>query len=110
MGTRTKTETKCENDESISKMNIKTGESSEQNQFKQDKNVSGCSLTINSVEHINNFVKVFDSCLFIHYSKDYNKNFKHLEDIVCQICNDGDYEDNNLIVLCSVRIYINIFF
>lgn len=25
-----------------------------------------------------------------------------MEDIVCQICNDGDYADDNLIVICGV--------
>jgi len=28
----------------------------------------------------------------------------HADDIVCTICNDGDYEDNDLIVFCSVII------
>lgn len=30
-----------------------------------------------------------------------------LEDMVCQVCNDGDYTEDDLIVFCSVRVYMS---
>jgi len=32
------------------------------------------------------------------------------DDIVCVVCNDGDYEENDLIVYCAVRKYFFIFY
>ena len=28
------------------------------------------------------------------------------DDIVCQVCNDGDYSEDNMIVFCSVYIFL----
>ena len=36
-----------------------------------------------------------------YYIETNAKNIKNMNDVVCQICNDGDYDNNNLIVLCS---------
>lgn len=39
---------------------------------------------------------------FQHLVGNYKNKFVHEDDIVCQICNDGDYEDTNVIIICSV--------
>ncbi len=36
------------------------------------------------------------------YIQDSMSQIKHVDDIVCQVCNDGDYDDSNMIVICSV--------
>jgi hypothetical protein len=40
---------------------------------------------------------------FQHLVGNYKNKFVHEDDIVCQICNDGDYEDTNVIIICSVN-------
>ena len=37
------------------------------------------------------------------YIQDYRSHIKQVDDTVCQICNDGDYEERNLIVFCAVH-------
>ena len=38
------------------------------------------------------------------YIQNYRKKIKHVDDTVCQICNDGDYEESNKIVFCAVSL------
>ena len=35
------------------------------------------------------------------YIDDYATHIKHVDDVVCQVCNNGDCEDDNTIVFCS---------
>lgn len=52
----------------------------------------------------------------LNYNNKHNhalSNFKEemlktpVDDIVCIVCNDGDYEENDLIVYCSVNLIYN---
>jgi len=38
------------------------------------------------------------------YIQNYRQTVQHLDDTLCQVCNDGDYEESNLIVFCAVLV------
>ena len=42
--------------------------------------------------------------VLMKFEEEQINNNEYTDDIVCSICNDGDYEDNDLIVFCSVII------
>jgi len=83
-GNRKKGRSKLSNSENQENMNSQTEDEAKRMALKRQ------SSSNNSCQHRIN-----------QYLQDAKLQVKKVDDTVCQICNDGDYEDKNMIVFCA---------